>query len=38
MLLPPLCTQKDYMDLASKAGLDILSGPNDISQEVRKTW
>ncbi|KAM0419012.1 hypothetical protein ACHAPT_012063 [Fusarium lateritium] len=38
MLLPPLCTQKDYVDLASQAGLEIVSGPKDISQEVRQTW
>ncbi|KAJ3462716.1 hypothetical protein MRS44_007502 [Fusarium solani] len=38
MLLPPLCTQQGYIDLANQAGLDIFSGPNDISQEVRKTW
>ncbi|KAJ4322938.1 hypothetical protein N0V84_004591 [Fusarium piperis] len=38
MLLPPLCTQQGYIELANKAGLDIFSGPNDISQEVRKTW
>ncbi|KAM6528083.1 hypothetical protein FALCPG4_009107 [Fusarium falciforme] len=38
MLLPPLCTQQGYIDFANQAGLDIFSGPNDISQEVRKTW
>jgi tocopherol O-methyltransferase len=38
MLLPPLCTQKEYLELAKKAGLAVFSEPKDISQEVRKTW
>ncbi|KAF4985401.1 hypothetical protein FDECE_16577 [Fusarium decemcellulare] len=38
MLLPPLCTQQGYVDLAKQAGLEIFSEPKDISQEVRKTW
>ncbi|KAF5002262.1 hypothetical protein FGRMN_479 [Fusarium graminum] len=38
MLLPPLCTQKQYIDLAKQAGLAAFSEPKDISQEVRKTW
>ncbi|KFA64318.1 hypothetical protein S40285_02911 [Stachybotrys chlorohalonatus IBT 40285] len=38
MLLPPLCTQHDYVSLAKDAGLQTLAEPKDISQEVRKTW
>ncbi|KAM5345604.1 hypothetical protein ACJ41O_011465 [Fusarium nematophilum] len=38
MLLPPLCSQQGYVDLAKQAGLEIFSAPKDISQEVRKTW
>ncbi|KAH7263430.1 S-adenosyl-L-methionine-dependent methyltransferase [Fusarium tricinctum] len=38
MLLPPLCTQKGYLELAKKAGLAVFSEPKDISKEVRKTW
>ncbi|KAF4455822.1 hypothetical protein F53441_1903 [Fusarium austroafricanum] len=38
MLLPPLCTQQDYVDLAKQAGLKVFSEPKDISQQVRKTW
>ncbi|KAK4193123.1 S-adenosyl-L-methionine-dependent methyltransferase [Podospora australis] len=38
MLLPPMCTQQDYVDLAKQAGLDVLGGPKDISQDVSKTW
>ncbi|RGP68188.1 hypothetical protein FLONG3_8263 [Fusarium longipes] len=38
MLLPPLCTQQGYLDLASQAGLQIFAEPKDISQQVRKTW
>ncbi|KAF5027199.1 hypothetical protein F66182_687 [Fusarium sp. NRRL 66182] len=38
MLLPPLCTQQDYVGLAKQAGLEVFSMPKDISQEVRKTW
>ncbi|KAF5673043.1 O-methyltransferase [Fusarium heterosporum] len=38
MLLPPLCTQEEYINLAKQAGLAVLSEPKDISQEVRKTW
>ncbi|KAM0242104.1 hypothetical protein ACHAP5_007424 [Fusarium lateritium] len=38
MLLPPLCTQRGYLELAKKAGLAVFSEPKDISQEVRKTW
>jgi 2-polyprenyl-3-methyl-5-hydroxy-6-metoxy-1,4-benzoquinol methylase len=38
MLLPPLCTQQDYVDMAKAAGLELLGGPKDISQDVSKTW
>ncbi|KAK4168016.1 gamma-tocopherol methyltransferase [Cladorrhinum sp. PSN259] len=38
MLLPPLCTQKDYVRLAEEAGLKVFGGPKDISQDVSKTW
>ncbi|KAK4224866.1 S-adenosyl-L-methionine-dependent methyltransferase [Podospora fimiseda] len=38
MLLPPLCTQKDYVQFAEEAGLKVLGGPKDISQDVSKTW
>ncbi|KAI5456292.1 S-adenosyl-L-methionine-dependent methyltransferase [Mariannaea sp. PMI_226] len=38
MLLPPLCTQKGYVELAKQAGLSVFAEPKDISQEVRKTW
>ncbi|KAF4981801.1 hypothetical protein FZEAL_2474 [Fusarium zealandicum] len=38
MLLPPLCTQQDYVNHAKQAGLQVFSEPNDISKEVRKTW
>jgi tocopherol O-methyltransferase len=38
MLLPPLCTQQGYVELAEKAGLSILAEPMDISQQVAKTW
>ncbi|KAL9005186.1 MAG: hypothetical protein Q9188_002022 [Gyalolechia gomerana] len=38
MLLPPLCTQSEYVRLAEKAGLKVFSEPLDISQNVSKTW
>lgn len=38
MLLPPLCTQQGYIDLATGAGLALLNGPKDISKDVSKTW
>ncbi|KAI9734774.1 MAG: hypothetical protein M1818_006761 [Claussenomyces sp. TS43310] len=38
MLLPPLCTQSEYVDLAARAGLKTLSPPFDISKQVSKTW
>ncbi|KAK7746319.1 hypothetical protein SLS53_002278 [Cytospora paraplurivora] len=38
MLLPPLCTQADYVNLAKGAGLDVLRGPQDISDDVKATW
>ncbi len=38
MLLPPLCTQQGYVDLATGAGLEVLSPPKDISKEVSRTW
>ncbi|KAK4043024.1 S-adenosyl-L-methionine-dependent methyltransferase [Parachaetomium inaequale] len=38
MLLPPLCTQQEYVNLATGAGLEVLGGPKDISKDVSKTW
>lgn len=38
MLLPPLCTQQGYVDLAKGASLQVLAEPKDISKEVAKTW
>ncbi|KAK3377959.1 S-adenosyl-L-methionine-dependent methyltransferase [Podospora didyma] len=39
MLLPPLCTQSDYVQRASEAGLSVVgNGPKDISGDVAKTW
>ncbi|ROW00828.1 hypothetical protein VMCG_06512 [Cytospora schulzeri] len=38
MLLPPLCMQADYVNLAKEAGLDVLGGPKDISTDVKATW
>ena len=38
MLLPPLCSQEDYVRLATGAGLKIFAKPFDISSKVSKTW
>lgn len=38
MLLPPLCTQADYVRYAHKAGLKTFAEPFDISKNVAKTW
>ncbi|KAH8600064.1 S-adenosyl-L-methionine-dependent methyltransferase [Bisporella sp. PMI_857] len=38
MLLPPLCSQEDYVNLATGAGLSTFSKPFDISTKVSKTW
>lgn len=38
MLLPPLCTQSDYVELAKESGFSVLSEPLDISKKVSKTW
>jgi hypothetical protein len=38
MLLPPLCTQQEYVTLATDAGLKVVGEPKDISQDVSKTW
>ena len=38
MLLPPLCTQTDYVNFAQQAGLQIFASPFDISKNVSKTW
>jgi tocopherol O-methyltransferase len=38
MLLPPLCSQADYVRLAQEAGLKIFAEPFDISKKVSKTW
>ncbi|KAK4179807.1 S-adenosyl-L-methionine-dependent methyltransferase [Triangularia setosa] len=38
MLLPPMCTAGGYVQYAKEAGLEVVEGPKDISQEVKKTW
>lgn len=38
MLLPPLNTQDEYVQLAEAAGLKVLHPPKDISKDVAKTW
>lgn len=38
MLLPPLCTQPEYVKLAIDAGLKVFHEPKDISKDVSKTW
>jgi tocopherol O-methyltransferase len=38
MLLPPLCTQDGYVELATATGLTVLAPPKDISRDVSKTW
>lgn len=38
MLLPPLCSQADYVKLANGAGLQTFAEPFDISKQVSKTW
>ena len=38
MLLPPLCTQSEYVQYAKDAGLKVHTEPFDISKEVSKTW
>jgi tocopherol O-methyltransferase len=38
MLLPPLCSQTDYVNFAKGAGLSVLAEPLDISEKVSKTW
>ncbi|WYZ43811.1 hypothetical protein EsH8_VII_000247 [Colletotrichum jinshuiense] len=38
MLLPPLCTQQGYVDLAQGAGLPLIAKPKDISKDVSRTW
>lgn len=38
MLLPPLCTQNEYVKFATDAGLKVHGGPKDISSNVAKTW
>jgi tocopherol O-methyltransferase len=38
MLLPPLCTQADYVNHAETAGLKVYAEPFDISKQVSKTW
>jgi tocopherol O-methyltransferase len=38
MLLPPLCTQADYVEFAKQAGFNVFSEPFDISKNVAKTW
>ena len=38
MLLPPLCTQSEYVQYAKDAGLQVHTEPLDISKDVSKTW
>ena len=38
MLLPPLCTQADYVRFAEAARLGVFAPPLDISKDVAKTW
>ena len=38
MLLPPLCSQADYVRFAEGAGLKKFAAPFDISEKVSKTW
>ncbi|KAL8727027.1 MAG: hypothetical protein Q9166_006325 [cf. Caloplaca sp. 2 TL-2023] len=38
MLLPPLCTQSEYVAYAKEAGFNVFRQPMDISKEVAKTW
>ena len=38
MLLPPLCTQSDYVEFAKDAGFSTFSEPFDISKNVARTW
>ncbi|KAL9630373.1 MAG: hypothetical protein Q9204_004749 [Flavoplaca sp. TL-2023a] len=38
MLLPPLCTQSQYVKFGKEAGFGVFSDPFDISQQVLKTW
>ena len=38
MLLPPLCTQSEYVKYAKDAGLKVHTEPLDISKEVSRTW
>ena len=38
MLLPPMCTQAGYVQLATDAGLRVFAEPKDISNDVKQTW
>ena len=38
MLLPPLCTQDDYLCFAREAGFHVFAKPMDISANVARTW
>jgi len=38
MLLPPLCTQAEYVKMAVDAELGVFAEPMDISDAVSKTW
>jgi tocopherol O-methyltransferase len=38
MLLPRLYTMNEYVSLATDAGLELKTGPEDISKDVAKTW
>lgn len=38
MLLPPLCAQANYVQMAKDAGLNVFGEPKDISADVKATW
>lgn len=38
MLLPPLCSQPEYVKMATDAGLNVSAEPKDISADVSQTW
>lgn len=38
MILPPLCTQPEYVSFAKEAGFGVFCAPFDISKDVAKTW
>ncbi|KAI0147080.1 tocopherol O-methyltransferase [Xylariaceae sp. FL1272] len=38
MLLPPICTADQYVEMAQQVGFKVRQAPIDISSEVAKTW